>query len=255
MDDAKDPSMKIGVADYGMTVWDGGLFDIEARLKGLRSIGFEGTERLHATTEAEAIHTAALYRKLGMDFALCLGPSVGSTIQWTAALGKGYVWAEVAGQDFDTFCRQVNHQVESCSRWGLRVGLHNHLGSLVESHAQVEAFLEQCPGCGLVFDTAHHAAANGDCLAIVEKYADRLIALHLKDWLLTNPEIGLNRWYERGRFCELGAGNIGLDNAAILNAVLDSGYDGWVFVEHDTHLQDPLKDLAISRQYIRDAGY
>ena len=33
------------------------------------------------------------------------------------------------------------------------------------------------------------------------------------------------------------------------------GYDGWVFVEHDTHLQDPFKDLAISREYLRKAGF
>ena len=61
-------------------------------------------------------------------------------------------------------------------------------------------------------------------------------------------------WYERGRFCELGAGNIGLDNKAVLRTLKEVGYDGWVFVEHDTHLQDPLKDLAVSREYIRSAG-
>jgi sugar phosphate isomerase/epimerase len=58
-----------------------------------------------------------------------------------------------------------------------------------------------------------------------------------------------------GRFCELGAGNIGMDNAAILRGIVDSGYDGWVFVEHDTHLRDPLEDLAVSREYIRAAGF
>ena len=41
---------------------------------------------------------------------------------------------------------------------------------------------------------------------------------------------------------------------AVMRALVDVGYDGWVFVEHDTHLQDPLKDLAISRQYLREAG-
>ena len=53
----------------------------------------------------------------------------------------------------------------------------------------------------------------------------------------------------------VGAGNIGLDNAAAMRAVVKTGYDGWVFVEHDTHPQDPLKDLAISHQYLRDAGF
>jgi len=70
-----------------------------------------------------------------------------------------------------------------------------------------------------------------------------------------NPQVALDRWWERGRFCELGAGNIGLDNIAVMRALADVGYDGWVFVEQDTHLQDPLNDLEISRQYLRDAGF
>ena len=247
--------MKIGVADYGMNVWDGGCFDIEQRLLDLQGIGYEGTERLVANGASDALQKAAVYRKLGMDFALCLGPDVQATIQWTAGLGKDYVWTSVSGQDFETFCRQVNGQAAVCRRWGIRVGLHNHLGSLVESQVELETFLERCPKCGLILDTAHLAAADGDCLEILGKYADRLVALHLKDWLVTNPEIGLDRWPERGRFCELGAGNIGLDNAAVLRAAVEAGYDGWVFVEHDTHLQEPVKDLEISREYLREAGF
>jgi sugar phosphate isomerase/epimerase len=246
--------VKIGIADYGLNVWDGALLDIEERLLGLREIGYEGTERLVAPTASDAVHRAALYRKLGMDFALCSGPDVQSTIQWTAAFRKEYVWTAVEGNRFDSFCRQVNRQVEVCSHWGLRVGLHNHLGSLVESQRQLEEFLTICPECWLILDTAHLAAADGDCLAVVAKYHARIISVHLKDWVVTNPEIGLDRWTQRGRFCELGAGSIGLDNRAILKALIRAGYDGWVFVEHDTHLRDPLKDLAVSRQYLRDAG-
>ena len=247
--------MKIGVADYGLNVWDGGLFGIEERLEGLKNVGYEGLERLEASSASDALQQAAMFRRLGMDFALCRGPDVQSTIQWTAAFGKQYVWTEVSGKDFETFCRQVNRQCEVCARWNIRVGLHNHLGSLVESQEQLEEFLARCPKCGLIFDTAHLAAAEGDCLETVSKYHDRIVSVHLKDWLVTDPEIGLDRWYQRGRFCELGAGNIGLDNHAILKALAEHGYDGWVLVEQDTHLQDPLNDLSISRRYMRDAGF
>ena len=247
--------MKFGIADYGMNVWDGGCFDIEQRLMGLKGIGYEGTERLEAVSPSDALQKAGLYRKLGMDFATCRGPNVQAGIEWTSALGKPYVWVEVMGRDFDTFCRQASFQAEICARWGLRVALHNHLGSIVESQEEVEEFLARCPGCGLVFDTGHLAAAGGDCVEIVKKYPDRLVAMHLKDWLVTNPEIGLDRWPERGYFLELGAGNIGLDNAAVMRALVEVGFDGWVHVEHDTHVQDSLKELAISRRYLRDAGF
>ena len=247
--------MKFGVADYGLNAWYGGNFDHEERLVRLKEIGYEGTERCHATSAADAMQRAARFGRLRMDFATCLGPSPEASIQWTAALGKSYVWTAVTGRDFDTFCRQVNHQVEACKRWGIRAGLHNHLGSLVESQEELEQFLARCPDCGLILDTAHLAAADGDPIEIVRKYGDRLVAVHLKDWLVTDPDAGLDRWGQRGRFCELGAGNIGLDNAAVMRAIVEAGYDGWIFVEHDTHLQDPMKDLAISRQYLRDAGF
>lgn len=247
--------MKFGVADYGMGVWDGGCFDIEERLKGIKSIGYEGLERCPGSSADELVYNAARYRRLGMDFATCSGPNVQASIQWMAALGKGYVWTSVSGKDFDTFCRQVNIQVEVCKQWGIKAGLHNHLGSLVESQEELEEFLRRCPDCGLILDTAHLAAADGDPVEIVKKYGDRLVSVHLKDWLVTNPEIGLDKWYHRGRFCELGAGNIGMDNIAVMRAIVEAGYDGWILVEHDTHLQDPLIDLAISREYLREAGF
>jgi len=248
-------SLKFGIADYGMNVWDGGCFDIEERLIGLKKIGYDGTERLTAASASEALERAARHRRLGADFATCFGPNAESSIQWTAGLGKPYVWTGVSGNTFEVFCRQVNHQVEAASRWGVRVGLHNHLGSLVESQDQLEEFLKRCPGCGLILDTAHLAAADGNPVDIVRRHGKRLVAVHLKDWLVLKPEVGLDKWWDRGRFCELGAGNIGLDNAAVMNEVRKAGYDGWVFVEHDTHLQDPFKDLAISREYLRKAGF
>jgi sugar phosphate isomerase/epimerase len=255
--------MKFGVGDYGMYVWDGGNFDTEERLEGLKGIGYEGIELLNAVSADDAMYKAACFRRLGMDFAACSGPIQEASISWTAALGKPYVRTDVGRvvnettppMDFDTFCRQVNYQVNACARWGLQVGHQNHLGQLVESQKQLETFLSRCPDCGLLLDTAHLAAADGDCLEIVRKYSDRLVAVHLNDWLLTNPDIGLDRWEKRGRFCALGAGNIGLDNAAVMRALVEVGYDGWVFVKDGAHRQDPVKDLAISRQYLRDAGF
>lgn len=244
--------MKIGVADYGMNVWDGGVFDYEERWIRLKEIGYEGVERLTPISADDAVRRAAAMHKLGMDFATCLAPAPELSIQWTAAFGKSYVWTSVTGKDFDTFCRQVNVQAEACERWGIHTALHNHMGSLVESQEELEAFLAKCPRCGLILDTAHLAAVGGSPVEIVRKYSDRLKAVHVKDWLELNS--GAENWYERGRFCELGVGNIGLDNDAVVKALLEIAYDGWIFVEHDTHLREPLEDLKISRQYLKKAG-
>lgn len=245
--------MKVGLADYGYYVWEGGSFDHVERWRKLKEIGYEGVERLCVVNADHAVQMAAGIRHAGMDFATLAGPQPALTIQWTAAFGKKYVWASVTGKDFDTFCRQVNIQAEACQRWGIRVALHNHMGTLVETEEQLEEFLVRCPASQLVFDTAHLAAMGGDAVGIAEKYADRLAVLHVKDWIMTRPD-AVN-WNERGRFCELGAGNIGLDNGAVVRAAVKGGFDGWIFVEHDSHRREPLEDLTISREYLRRAGY
>ncbi len=60
--------MKIGVADYGMNVWDGGLYDIESRLLSLRDIGLNGTERLEAATPADALSRTRI--RMAMAFSI-----------------------------------------------------------------------------------------------------------------------------------------------------------------------------------------
>ena len=36
--------MKYGIADYGMNVYEGGLFDLEERLANLKQLGYSGIE-------------------------------------------------------------------------------------------------------------------------------------------------------------------------------------------------------------------
>jgi len=247
--------MNIGVADFGLKMWDGGGFDLDQRLRDLKSVGYAGIERLDATTEADLIQRAATFRRLGMTFTTCRAPSDELTLRWAAALGCDYVWAKVISKQPEAYFRQVSIMTEAAARSGLRVGVHNHLGTPVQSHDEVLHLLDACPETGLVFDTAHHAAAGGDPVEIATRHADRLLVIHVKDWLVVDESIGLDRWQHRGRFCELGAGNIGLDNIAVLKAAFDHGFAGPVFVEHDTHLRDPMQDLAHSRKVLADAGY
>jgi sugar phosphate isomerase/epimerase len=245
--------MRFGVADYGMNVWDGGLLDLEERLSRLKAIGYEGVERLEASDTAQLVDRAVTFRRLGCAWGTCRGPNAELSHRWAAAMGCAYVWAAAPARDLPTFCRQVNAQVAACARLGLRVGLHNHMGTPVETPGQLAEFMALCPDAGLILDTAHLAAAGGDPLEALEAYGDRLVAVHLKDWEVTNPDLGLARWTEWGRFCGLGRGSIGMDNAAVLRRLVAMRYDGWVFVEHDTHLRDPFLDLADSRRFIADA--
>ncbi len=249
--------MKYGVADFGMNVWFGASHDIEERLTRLKSIGYQGIERVYAVSPDDALIRAAYYRRLGCDFATCLGPNPESSLRWTAGLGKEYVWVPGEPRDvpLDVYIRHAQSLGDACARWGIKAALHNHLGQPTEKPEEIDEFLAACPQVNLLLDTAHYAAAGGDPVDAVRRYASRIAAVHLKDWLVTDPTKGPEQWPQWGHFCPLGEGNIGLDNIAVMKALVAVGYDGWVFVEQDTHLRDPFEDLAQSMEYLRVGGF
>lgn len=247
-------SIKVGVADYGMWVWDGGLYDLEDRLLELKRIGFQGIEMLSADSAADALHQAAIFRKLGMDFCSCYAPNHQLAIEWVAALGKNYVWLTPGpadrGTSFEVYCRRSNALLKACRRWNITAAIHNHMGCRVQSQEELEDFLQACPDAGLILDTGHLSMAGGDVVEIVRKYHHRISVLHMKDVFLTgkHEESGSKEY----RFCELGAGNNGFSNASVIEELLRVGWGGWIHVEHDTHMRDPLVDLTVSWNFIQN---
>ena len=132
------------------------------------------------------------------------------------------------------------------------MALHNHLGSRVEKSEEVEEFLQGCPQGYLLLDTGHLAGAGGDPVYFVEKYFDRIAAVHVKDFVYKKEDAPNGN--KKIRFCELGVGEMGDINKTIITTLLQKGYEGWIYVEHDTHLWDPKIDLKISREYIKQCG-
>ena len=250
--------MKYGVADYGMLVWYGGHYDYEWRIDEIRKIGFDGLERLYPTSAEDALRKAAYLKGLGMSFATCnaqANPEL--SIKWSAALGAEYVWAEVqGGKSLEDYLRQVSYQAEFAARYGVKVVVHNHLGLRIEKQEEIEKLLDTCPNVYLLFDVGHLAVAGGDVRYIAEKYYDRIVAYHLKGWQ-TSATPDAAQWWDRGHFCGLGQGDFFVDNEWVLKNAVKRGFDGWVFIEHDTHKRDPLVDLKesydIMKRWVQEA--
>lgn len=245
---------KIGAADYGLDVWFGGNYDYTERLAMLKRLGFDGIERLKARSAAEAMSIRADAKKMGMDFAVCEGLLPYETIRWTAALDMKYVWtapSPIPPVDKKDFFRGVNAQIEVAEKYGLKVVLHNHLGLVIESQADVEEYLRECPRGYLLLDTGHLVGAGGLPEEIIEKYHDRIAAVHFKDFVYKDKDNEV--WHKRLRFCELGVGEIGDRSKTMLKMLKSFGYDGWIFVEHDTHVEDVERELKTSVDYIKEA--
>jgi inosose dehydratase len=128
-------------------------------------------------------------------------------------------------RDYAVMAQLLDEVAERARNAGLVPSYHPHLGSLAEAPDQIDALLA-ASSIGLCADVAHLAAGGGDPVAIIDKYADRLHYVHLKDY---DPKTG--------GFMPLGEGV--LDMAGVVDAVVRTGYSDWVGVELDGYPGDP----------------
>jgi inosose dehydratase len=113
---------------------------------------------------------------------------------------------------------------------GFAPTFHHHMGTRVQTPAEVEELLERTD-VGLLLDTGHLTAAGGDTVRCFRDWRDRIDHVHVKDVRLDVLR-SAGDWDDacrRGVFCELGGGDVDLD--AFLAEL--NGYSGWLVVEQD----------------------
>ncbi len=123
-------------------------------------------------------------------------------------------------KDYDDLARVLDGIDAAARKRGLVAHYHPHLSTIVEGPDEVRKIFAKT-GIGFCPDTAHLAAAGGDAAAMVREHADRITYVHLK---------GLRR--EPFAFVPVGQGDC--DNAAVIAALKDIGYEGWICNELDS---------------------
>jgi inosose dehydratase len=125
---------------------------------------------------------------------------------------------------------QVARAAEHARTRGYEPTFHHHMGTRVESRAQIEALLE-ATDVPLLLDTGHLLAAGVDPIAGLRDWRDRIDYVHVKDVDLGRLRAAPD-WPTAWRanvFCELGTGD--LDVRGFLVEL--GGYEGWLVVEQD----------------------
>ncbi|WP_067832635.1 TIM barrel protein [Nocardia lijiangensis] len=146
---------------------------------------------------------------------------------------------------------------------GLRTAMHPHVGTQVETEAEVERFLADSD-LDLCLDTGHLLIGGTDPVGLARRHPRRIGHVHLKDVradLAREVRSGAVEYSEavrRGLYAPLGAGDV--DIAALVRAVREAGYRGWFVIEQDTALRptDPVesasRDAQRSLRYLADLG-
>ena len=135
---------------------------------------------------------------------------------------------------------------------GVSLGYHNHMGSLGERPEEVDQILQSADPrhAKLELDVAHYFQGGGDPAKAIEKYADRLLFLHIKDVESLPAREKAQHPY---RFVELGRGHV--DLPAVFAALQKVNFRGWAIVELDAvpdKTRTPKDCAAISKKYLEE---
>jgi inosose dehydratase len=159
-----------------------------------------------------------------------------------------------------TVIDRIGAAAEAITAEGVRPALHPHVGTWVEIEPEVEAVLAGVPDTVLGFgpDTGHLTWAGMNAVAVMDRHADRIAAVHVKDVRLDQAKeanaadadyTGSTRgphqvWTEPGR------GDVDLVGAL---ATLPSDFAGWVIVEVDVpEAPTNLESTEISARWVID---
>jgi inosose dehydratase len=148
-----------------------------------------------------------------------------------------------------------------CARYGLTQVLHPHVGTLVETKADIELALAHTDVTWCL-DTGHLYIGGVDPVTFARDHADRVGLVHLKDVnaavadRLMAGELTLIQAVQADLFTPLGEGDVAVGDAIV--ALEQAGYTGWYILEQDTALTDgvpepgtgPVDDVRRSLEYL-----
>ena len=112
-----------------------------------------------------------------------------------------------------------------------------------------------------MFDTGHYALGGGDPVVGIERYAERIWHVHLKDFdpkvvqLAAAQTLNYEQMIGAGVFSELGTGVV--DFAGVLSALKRIQYEGWLVVEQDIlpGMGAPAENAERNRAYLSSTGF
>jgi len=189
--------------------------DIPGVLAGIKKIGYEGVEFAGYFSYA---NNAAGLRKLLDDNGL---KACGTHVQGglPALQGDGFAreteFNKVIGNDkliiasgnartiddWTRFADGFSAIAEKLKPLQLRLGYHNHTGEFAAIDGQIPEYIffdKASPDVFVQLDIGHCAHGGGDPVAVIKKYSDRLVSVHVKDWVpATGGDIvgeGIVKW-------------------------------------------------------------
>jgi inosose dehydratase len=161
---------------------------------------------------------------------------------------------------WDAFSESVCQAAEVARQHGLQAAFHVHAGTWVETRADLNELLRRVPAplVKLCWDVGHAVCGGIDPVAAVRDHPERIAYIHLKDVDgqvlegVRRDGVSFDDAIRRRVFAEVGRGC--LDVPALVDALREIDYDGWLMVEQDSTWLPPPQSARMSRDYLRGLG-
>lgn len=166
----------------------------------------------------------------------------------------------LAGDDWLEFGRKVEAIAAHCADQGITLVYHHHMGTVVESEAEIDRFMAVAgPNTHLLLDTGHIHFGGGDPLAVARRHMGRVAHLHAKN---VRPAVmrqcraenlSFLEGVRRGVFTVPGDPEGGVDFEPVLKIAAGHGYAGWLVIEaeQDPAVRDPVKYQSMGLEALR----
>lgn len=166
--------------------------------------------------------------------------------------------AGLTEKQWRTLADGIHRLARLCEPLGVRLAVHPHAGSYIETRAELERLFKVTDpkALGLCVDAGHLVYGGADPVKVVEGFASRVSYIHIKD---VDAAV-LAQARERGYsfldalrafiFCELGEGCVKLRK--FMDALRKVGFSGWMIVEQDTSRLPPLETARANRRYLKE---
>jgi inosose dehydratase len=219
---------------------------------GLALVGGFVPAVLHEPGAAEAVERAA-------ERLAAAGAGV-AVLAAIAGAGDYDSHPELSEAQWQTLLTSLDEASARAARHGVRVALHPHIGTVIESPDDIARVLagSSIPLC---LDTGHLLVGGGDPVALAETAGDRVAHVHLKDVdgalcaRVRAGEIAYSDAVREGLYRPLGQGSI--DMPRLVQALERHGYGGWYVLEQDVMLDaepapgtGPANDVRASAEYL-----
>lgn len=206
----------------------------ERVLDAIAAAGYEGTELgpLGYFGDGSALRERLASRGLELVGAFVQPPlgALDPILDAVAGTGAKAVLAEAGPRDGEADWDEIQRATDLARSRGFEPTFHPHMGTRVQTPAEIERLLERTD-VGLLLDTGHLVAAGGEPAQALRDWGERVNHVHVKDARLdvVRKAASWDEAWRGGVFCELGTGDVDLTR---FFAELE-GYSGWLVVEQD----------------------